>query len=190
MTAKNPYYDRVAPNVKFLIDDIEQPWVYSKPFDFIHARSLALSIRNYKKLIKQAYELSHPKPTLPTPQPLPLPHSPFFLSFFLCQSSLTDLDSNTVPGGWVEVQDWDARLRSDDGSTKGTSIEQCFDVILRGFEKAGIETCPEPYLKDWFREIGFEDIHEKRFVVSMGSWPKDKHLVRVLSFLSKEMLKN
>lgn len=79
MTAKKPYYDRVAPNVKFLIDDIEQPWVYSKPFDFVHARFLALSIRDYKKLLKQAYELSHPPPTLPTPLSLFL----FLFYFFL-----------------------------------------------------------------------------------------------------------
>ncbi|KAL1987707.1 hypothetical protein VTN96DRAFT_2547 [Rasamsonia emersonii] len=132
----------VAPNVKFLIDDIEQPWVYSKPFDFVHARFLALSIRDYKKLLKQAYD-------------------------------------NTVPGGWVEIQDWDGTLRSDDGSTQGTSIEQYYDVILKGFKKAGFETSPGPHLKEWFREIGFEDIHEQRYTVPMGSWPKDKHLKKV-----------
>lgn len=90
----------------------------------------------------------------------------------------------------MEIQDWDGTLRSDDGSTQGTSIEQYYDVILKGFKKAGFETSPGPHLKEWFREIGFEDIHEQRYTVPMGSWPKDKHLVRILSFLSKEMLKN
>ncbi|KAL1963786.1 hypothetical protein VTN77DRAFT_7852 [Rasamsonia byssochlamydoides] len=83
----------VVPNVKFLIDDLEQPWVYDRPFDFIHARHLALSIRDYRKLLKQAY-------------------------------------NHTAPGGWIEFQDWDVMVRSEDGTTKGTSIEQYYEVII------------------------------------------------------------
>ena len=29
---------RVPSNVKFQIDDIEEPWTYSRPFDLIHCR--------------------------------------------------------------------------------------------------------------------------------------------------------
>jgi hypothetical protein len=48
---------RVPPNVKFLIDDIEDEWGYEKtPFDFIHARYLACSVKNFKKLVRQAYK--------------------------------------------------------------------------------------------------------------------------------------
>ncbi|KAL1996409.1 hypothetical protein VTN49DRAFT_174 [Thermomyces lanuginosus] len=44
----------VLPNVKFLVDDIESEWAYEgNPFDFIHARYLAVSIRDFPKLIKQ-----------------------------------------------------------------------------------------------------------------------------------------
>jgi len=47
---------RVPPNVKFLVDDIESEWAYeSNPFDYIHARNLAVSIRDFGKLIKQCY---------------------------------------------------------------------------------------------------------------------------------------
>jgi len=42
--------------VKFLVDDIEADWAYERnPFDFIHARFLALSIKDFGKLIKQCY---------------------------------------------------------------------------------------------------------------------------------------
>ena len=42
--------------MKFLVDDIESEWAYEdKPFDFIHARYLAVSIRDFAKLIKQCY---------------------------------------------------------------------------------------------------------------------------------------
>ncbi|KAL1980829.1 hypothetical protein VTN96DRAFT_3483 [Rasamsonia emersonii] len=132
----------VPPNVKFLVDDIESQWVYDKPFDFIHARFLAISIKNYKKLLQQAYE-------------------------------------NTVPGGWVEIQDWDCTLRSEDGSTKNTSIEQYYDIVIGAFEKAGYETRPGPNLEQWFREVGFENIHVQKYRAPMGVWPKDGHLKQI-----------
>ncbi|KAL1989718.1 hypothetical protein VTN49DRAFT_6915 [Thermomyces lanuginosus] len=51
----------VPPNVKFLVDDIEADWAYERnPFDFIHARFLALSIKDFGKLIKQCYRSVKP----------------------------------------------------------------------------------------------------------------------------------
>lgn len=41
--------------MKFIVDDIEAEWGYNNPFDFIHARYLAVSIKDYAKLIKQCY---------------------------------------------------------------------------------------------------------------------------------------
>ena len=39
-----------------MVDDIESEWAYENdPFDFIHARYLAGSIRDFEKLIKQCY---------------------------------------------------------------------------------------------------------------------------------------
>ncbi|KAL1991051.1 hypothetical protein VTN49DRAFT_5555 [Thermomyces lanuginosus] len=51
----------VLPNVKFLVDDIESEWAYEEdPFDVIHARHLAFSIRDYGELIKQCYRSVKP----------------------------------------------------------------------------------------------------------------------------------
>ncbi|KAL1968552.1 hypothetical protein VTN77DRAFT_1762 [Rasamsonia byssochlamydoides] len=132
----------VPPNVKFLVDDIESLWVYDQPFDFIHARYLATSIKDYKRLLQQAYD-------------------------------------NTTPGGWVEIEDWDCRLRSEDGSTRGTSIEQYYDVVINAFEKAGYVSNPGPLLDGWFREVGFENIHVQKYKVPMGGWPLDEHSKKV-----------
>lgn len=49
--------DRVPPNLKFLIDDFEDEWIDDE-FDFIHARYLAGSVKDFPKLLRQAYELS------------------------------------------------------------------------------------------------------------------------------------
>ena len=42
--------------MKFVVDDIESNWAYeNNPFDFIHARNLAVSIRDFGKLIRECY---------------------------------------------------------------------------------------------------------------------------------------
>ena len=51
----------VPPNVEFVVDDIEDEWAYEhNPFDFIHARYLAGSIRDWPRLMKQAYACTKP----------------------------------------------------------------------------------------------------------------------------------
>jgi hypothetical protein len=47
---------RVPHNCQFQIDDFELDWNFSFPFDFIHARSIEGSVRDYKKLFGQALE--------------------------------------------------------------------------------------------------------------------------------------
>ncbi|OCL06317.1 S-adenosyl-L-methionine-dependent methyltransferase [Glonium stellatum] len=46
----------VAPNCRFLVDDLEADWIYpsSQRFDYIHQRSLAGSIGDWKRLYCQA----------------------------------------------------------------------------------------------------------------------------------------
>ncbi|KAF2009447.1 S-adenosyl-L-methionine-dependent methyltransferase [Aaosphaeria arxii CBS 175.79] len=50
----------VPPNVKFEVDDLEDEWVYSSKFDLIHARYLACAIRDWPKLMAQAYKYTKP----------------------------------------------------------------------------------------------------------------------------------
>lgn len=52
-----PFPKSVPPNVKFVVDDVEDEWGYENdPFDFIHARYLAGSVKDMKRLFKQCYE--------------------------------------------------------------------------------------------------------------------------------------
>jgi hypothetical protein len=47
----------VPPNCHFLINDVEMPWeLEHRNYDFIHARDLLLSIRDWPWLVQQAYE--------------------------------------------------------------------------------------------------------------------------------------
>ncbi|KAF3806677.1 putative methyltransferase tdiE [Colletotrichum gloeosporioides] len=49
--------DFVVPNVKFEIDDIEEEWTYSQPFDYIHSRFMTSSISSWKEYLTKCYEL-------------------------------------------------------------------------------------------------------------------------------------
>src|SRR6266498_2013818 len=47
----------VPVNLQFEVDDIENDWLWPKnTFDFIHVREVVLAIRNWPRLIRQAYE--------------------------------------------------------------------------------------------------------------------------------------
>ncbi|KAJ9665692.1 hypothetical protein H2201_004176 [Coniosporium apollinis] len=50
----------VPPNVRFEVDDIENEWVFSAPFDYIHARYLAGSLKDWPRLLQQAYRFTKP----------------------------------------------------------------------------------------------------------------------------------
>ncbi|QKX55220.1 uncharacterized protein TRUGW13939_02312 [Talaromyces rugulosus] len=45
----------VPPNLSFLIDDIEEQWMFSQNFDFIHSRMMTGSIANWPKFFDQAF---------------------------------------------------------------------------------------------------------------------------------------
>ncbi|KAK1960019.1 methyltransferase domain-containing protein [Colletotrichum sublineola] len=46
----------VPPNVKFVVDDAEEPWTYSQPFDYIHSRLMTGSFSSWEKYIKRCFD--------------------------------------------------------------------------------------------------------------------------------------
>jgi hypothetical protein len=138
----------VPPNVRFEVDDIEDQWVYSTKFDYIHTRYLTCSIRNWHKLIQQTYKF-------------------------------------TKPGGWAEWQEFDTRLyTSTNGEyTKDTIIGQWADKLADGVRKFGVEPDPGPQVENWVKEAGFINVTAKTLPFPIGTWPKDKTLVRFVPLL-------
>jgi hypothetical protein len=47
---------RIPPNASFFVDDLEEPWDYSQKFDFVFARFLTGSIRDWPKFFNQSYK--------------------------------------------------------------------------------------------------------------------------------------
>ncbi|KAF4872332.1 Secondary metabolism regulator LAE1 [Colletotrichum siamense] len=58
LSANFPEY--VPPNVKFEIDDIEEPWTWSRPFDYIHSRMMTSAINDWRTYIAQCYDHLNP----------------------------------------------------------------------------------------------------------------------------------
>jgi len=50
----------VPDNCSFIVDNIEEEWVYRQKFDFIHARALVLGVHDWPKLIRQAWNYTKP----------------------------------------------------------------------------------------------------------------------------------
>ncbi|KAF5577526.1 methyltransferase [Fusarium pseudocircinatum] len=48
--------DFVPPNVEFFIDDIEEPWNFSEPFDYVHSRMMTFSIKSWPNLASSIYD--------------------------------------------------------------------------------------------------------------------------------------
>lgn len=49
---------RIAPNCRFVIDDLEEDWDYpeNQTFDYIHQRSMSGSVSNWPRLYQQALQ--------------------------------------------------------------------------------------------------------------------------------------
>ncbi|KAL2165080.1 hypothetical protein VTH06DRAFT_376 [Thermothelomyces fergusii] len=58
LSANQPSF--VPPNVKFEVDDVEDPWVHPAKFDWIFCRYMAASIQDWPKLMSQIYENLNP----------------------------------------------------------------------------------------------------------------------------------
>jgi len=128
----------VPPNVRFQIDDVESPWVYSTPFDFIHCRYMAGAIGNWPGLAKQSFDA-------------------------------------LKPGGWVEFQDWNHEIYSEDGSlTDEVTLRKWSIELLKAFNGMGREASPGPKLKAWVEDAGFENITHVVCKAPVGPWPKEK----------------
>ncbi|KAJ0299984.1 hypothetical protein COL516b_008722 [Colletotrichum fioriniae] len=44
------------PNVRFEIDDVEDTWTFSRPFDYIHSRVMTSSVKSWEDFIRKCFE--------------------------------------------------------------------------------------------------------------------------------------
>ncbi|KAL0939160.1 methyltransferase domain-containing protein [Colletotrichum truncatum] len=46
----------VLPNVRFEVDDVEEEWTYSQPFEYIHSRVMTSSISDWQLYLRRCYK--------------------------------------------------------------------------------------------------------------------------------------
>lgn len=71
-------------------------------------------------------------------------------------------------------------MHSADGSLDGTTLNEYFDQIIPAFLKAGHDIRHGRNIEEWVKKAGFVNIQAKRYLVPLGTWPKDKRQVRTL----------
>ncbi|CAG1977957.1 unnamed protein product [Fusarium graminearum] len=136
--ARNNHANDVPANVQFELDDIDEDWTYSEPFDFVHSRFMNFSVQNWKSYLTKIYE-------------------------------------NLTPGGYVELQDVDVIMGSDDGTLKPDTtmykwcqlLDEAAGTFNRSFERT-------TNFKTLLQGIGFVEVVETRYKWPTNGWPRDK----------------
>ncbi|KAL0764473.1 hypothetical protein CaCOL14_013108 [Colletotrichum acutatum] len=54
--AKQLIANSTPPNVRFEIDDVEDTWTFSQPFDYIHSRVMTSSVKSWEDFIRKCFE--------------------------------------------------------------------------------------------------------------------------------------
>lgn len=93
---------------------------------------------------------------------------------------VNNMFSKTRPGGWVELQGFDAHYKSDDGTLKPESyVNQFCETIADGISKMGKVLYTGPLFEGLLKDAGFISIHVHTYKLPLGTWPKDKKMKEV-----------
>lgn len=127
---------RVPTNCRFQVDDVEQVWQYTQPFDLIHGRAMAGSIGDWDALFKQAYQ-------------------------------------NLVPGGWMELQEFDVWIYSDDGTLENAPLcRQWQQALDEASTKFGKKMNIAHLYKGQMEDTGFVDVVDDVYKVRTSTYPE------------------
>ncbi|PGH17806.1 hypothetical protein AJ79_00947 [Helicocarpus griseus UAMH5409] len=145
----------VPQNVHFEVDDAEEDWQYSQPFDYIHIRGMGGAIANWQRLLQQAFD-------------------------------------NLVPGGWVELVEFDAWASTDDNSLPESSAYYQFQTLLgKASELFGKPVNVAKYFRKFVETAGFTNIGEDNRKVPLSPWPttrKERNLGNYMQMAMSESL--
>lgn len=84
---------------------------------------------------------------------------------------------NLKPGGWMEMQEHECLLRSDDDTiNQAPAITEWFQNVDKASTQIGKRLNVAHMHKQWMIEAGFEAVDEDIHKLPIGSWPKDPRL--------------
>lgn len=91
-------------------------------------------------------------------------------------------DSNTNPGGYLEIQDIVSPPRCDDDTLKGTDLEKWGILMLEASRKLGVPLDSAVTVKQVMEGAGYVDVTEVIYKWPMNRWPADKKMKEIGMF--------
>ncbi|KAF8453268.1 S-adenosyl-L-methionine-dependent methyltransferase, partial [Kalaharituber pfeilii] len=90
----------------------------------------------------------------------------------------------TMPGGYIEFQDYGCELFLNDGTRLGKSNDETplgrfFYLVMGAAEKQGRPLAVARGMKARLENAGFVDVREHLTIWPLGTWPKDKRLKEI-----------
>ncbi|PMB73726.1 Secondary metabolism regulator LAE1 [Beauveria bassiana] len=82
---------------------------------------------------------------------------------------------NVKPGGWVELQDVDGVVHTDDNSVpKDWPLKKFTNLLVEAFAQFGTNVNAAESGREYLEEAGFVNIQHNYIKLPYGTWPKDK----------------
>ncbi|KAG6025326.1 hypothetical protein E4U19_003243 [Claviceps sp. Clav32 group G5] len=92
------------------------------------------------------------------------------------------------PGGWIELQEYEATPMCDDGTMPDDdAVKQLYELVDKSFEKFGLKANLAPQLGTYLEKAGFEDIRCQVMKVPIGPWTKDRTM-RIIGQYQKSVI--
>jgi len=87
------------------------------------------------------------------------------------------------PGGCFECQEFGSLVECDDGSLPvNCALVSWAQHINLAASQAGRPRDVADRMLQWFKEVGFVDVHEVRYKLPIGGWTGDAHLAHLGKF--------
>ena len=107
-------------------------------------------------------------------------------SIYGCVADYGDLYAKVLdhlkPGGWYEQAEISVEPLSQDGSIKGTPLEQWGPLCFEASDKFGKTLRIAHEMEERMKAAGFVNVKYQKRVWPLGTWPKDKKLKEIGSY--------
>ncbi|EAW14444.1 class I SAM-dependent methyltransferase [Aspergillus clavatus NRRL 1] len=88
--------------------------------------------------------------------------------------------AHTKPGGWVEIQEYESFIRSDDDSVQQAPLVLEWQEYVNAASKQfGKYMNVAPEMRGWMEDAGFVNVTDSSYKCPVGSWPKSPRLKEI-----------
>jgi len=154
--------------MEFVLDDIEDTWIYCKKFNFIHARIMVGSLEDWPRFLRRCFEYV---------MCTPLDYS--LLMLFI---------RNVMPGGFVEVMAPDWPFCSDDDSLPAKSaLNKWSSLMQRALIRLKRSIDVASQISQLMYHTGFVNIFEHVYKWPINAWPKNEEFKEIGRYINQDL---